>query len=102
LSPNPIAKFLSTLQKHRVRALLMGGQACILYGAAEFSRNVDFTILATDRNLQHLQQALDELGAEPHYVPHLQREALLLCDLRSAILSPAAFIPCNRITPASS
>jgi hypothetical protein len=26
---------------HRVRALLMGGQACVFYGAAEFSRDTD-------------------------------------------------------------
>jgi hypothetical protein len=32
---------LSTFQKHRVRALLIGGQACIIYGAAEFSRDSD-------------------------------------------------------------
>jgi hypothetical protein len=78
----------------------MGGQACIQYGAAEFSRDVDFAILPTDRNLRHLQQALDELGAElgderAHAVSPLSSSS-------SAILSPAAFIPCNRITPASS
>jgi hypothetical protein len=26
---------------HQVRALLMGGQACVFYGAAEFSRDTD-------------------------------------------------------------
>jgi hypothetical protein len=30
----------------RVRALFMGGQACVFYGAAEFSRDIDFAILA--------------------------------------------------------
>ena len=35
---NPILRVLSSIQKHRVRALLMGGQACVFYGAAEFSR----------------------------------------------------------------
>ncbi len=25
---------------HRVQALLMGGQACVFYGAAEFSRDI--------------------------------------------------------------
>ena len=29
------------MRAHRVRALLMGGQACVLYGAAEFSRDTD-------------------------------------------------------------
>jgi len=35
---NPILKVLSSIQTHRVQALLMGGQACVFYGAAEFSR----------------------------------------------------------------
>jgi hypothetical protein len=30
---------------HRVRALLMGGQACVFYGGAEFSRDTDLLIL---------------------------------------------------------
>jgi hypothetical protein len=44
LIPNPILKVLSSMREHRVRALLMGGQACVLYGAAEFSRDTDFAI----------------------------------------------------------
>jgi len=35
---NPILKVLSSIQTHRVQALLMGGQACVFYDAAEFSR----------------------------------------------------------------
>ena len=34
---NPILKVLSSIRAHRVHALLMGGQACVFYGAAEFS-----------------------------------------------------------------
>jgi len=41
LIPNPIVKVLSTLSCHEVRHLLMGGQACVFYGAAEFSREAD-------------------------------------------------------------
>jgi len=41
LIPNPIRKVLSSMQAHRVRALLMGGQACVFYGAAEFSRDTE-------------------------------------------------------------
>jgi hypothetical protein len=48
LIPNPILKVLSSFQKTSVKALLMGGQACVLYGAAEFSRDTDFAILATE------------------------------------------------------
>jgi hypothetical protein len=41
LIPSPIRKALSTIRRHRVAHLLMGGQACMLYGAAEFSRDLD-------------------------------------------------------------
>jgi hypothetical protein len=39
------------MQRHRVHAQLMGGQACIFYGAAEFSRDTDLAILASPDNL---------------------------------------------------
>ena len=55
----------------------MGGQACILYGAAEFSRDIDLAILASADNLNHLQTALDQLQAETTYVPDLSREVLI-------------------------
>jgi len=42
---NPILKVLSLIQTHRVEALLMGGQACVFYDAAEFSRDTDLTKL---------------------------------------------------------
>ena len=76
--PNPIRKVLSTMAAHRVGALLMGGQACVFYGAAEFSRDVDLAILGDPANLERLRAALAELQAELVYVPplseaHLQR-----------------------------
>jgi hypothetical protein len=61
---NPIRKVLSSIQKHRVHALLMGGQACVFYGAAEFSRDTDLAILADANNLAQLRAALAELQAE--------------------------------------
>ena len=42
----------------------MGGQACVFYGAAEFSRDADFAILADAANLARLGKALAELCAE--------------------------------------
>jgi hypothetical protein len=77
LIPSPIGKVLSILRKYRVRALLMGGQACILYGAAEFSRDIDIAILASDENLDRLRKALAELKAEALFVPALGKEVLL-------------------------
>jgi hypothetical protein len=47
----------------------MGGQACVLYGAAEFSRDVDFAILASLRNLEALRAAMLDLHAEVIAVP---------------------------------
>ena len=66
--PNPIQKVLSTLSTHQVRYLLMGGQACVFYGAAEFSRDTDFAILASPENLDRLKKALAALQART--VPH--------------------------------
>src|ERR1019366_3565524 len=57
------------MRAHRVRALLMGGQACVFYGAAEFSRDTDFVILAAAANLARIRGALAELQAEPIAVP---------------------------------
>ncbi len=88
MSPSPIHKVLSTIRKHRVRALLMGGQACILYGAAEFSRDVDLAVLADEKNLEHLRKALAELRAVPVYFPSLGIEVLQrghACHFRAGI-----------------
>ncbi len=67
--PNPIVKVLSTLSSHEVRHLLMGGQACVFYGAAEFSRDCDIVIVADEQNLARLTAALDELQATCIAVP---------------------------------
>ena len=67
--PNPIRKVLSSMRAHRVRALLMGGQACVFYGAAEFSRDTDLAIVADAVNLARLRKALAELQAAPIAVP---------------------------------
>jgi hypothetical protein len=76
LSLNPIHKVLSTMAAHQVRVLLMGGQACVLYGAAEFSRDTDLLILAEVDNLGRLSAALDELQAVLIAVPPFDIEFL--------------------------
>jgi hypothetical protein len=55
---------------HQVRALLMGGQACVFYGAAEFSRDTDLLILAEAENLQRLDGALDPTPMTHSTCPH--------------------------------
>ena len=66
---NPIHKVLSTMRACKVQCLLMGGQACILYGGAEFSRDIDLALLASKENLMRLRQALAALEAGVVAVP---------------------------------
>lgn len=47
----------------------MGGQACVFYGAAEFSRDTDIVILPELKNLKKLSQALSRLQAKCIAVP---------------------------------
>lgn len=54
----------------------MGGQACVLYGAAEFSRDTDFAILASPANLVRLRAALDDLQARVIAVPPFESKYL--------------------------
>lgn len=54
----------------------MGGQACVLYGAAEFSRDTDLAILASSENLARLQASLEDLKAEVIAVPPFEPKYL--------------------------
>lgn len=54
----------------------MGGQACVLYGAAEFSRDLDLVILLGEANLSRLQAAMAELEATTIAVPELDADLL--------------------------
>lgn len=76
MTANPIHRVLSTLSSHRLQYLLIGGQACILYGAAEFSRDADILLPATPENLDILTAALADLDAEHIAVPPLRLEYL--------------------------
>ncbi len=76
MTPNPILKVLSTLTCHEVRHLLMGGQACVLYGATEFSRDTDIVILLESDNLDRLSRALEELQAKRIAVPPFSADFL--------------------------
>jgi hypothetical protein len=76
LIPSPIRKALSTIRGHQVAHLLMGGQACVLYGAAEFSRDLDLALLPDPTNLDRLQEALAELDAEVIAVPPFSLQLL--------------------------
>ena len=47
----------------------MGGQACVFYGAAQFSKGVDLALLASEENFSRLLAALGELNAKRIAVP---------------------------------
>ncbi|MEW6556625.1 MAG: hypothetical protein AB1349_04630 [Elusimicrobiota bacterium] len=76
MTRNPILKVLFTFQKFGVKSLLIGGQACIIYGAAEFSRDSDFVIFCDTQNLNKLKKVLSALKAKNIYVPPLKKEFL--------------------------
>ena len=54
----------------------MGGQACVFYGAVQFSRDVDFLILADESNFIGLHAALEELQAVRIAVPRFDPDVL--------------------------
>jgi len=54
----------------------MGGQACVLYGTAQFSKDIDLLILADPENFVRLQNALNEIKASRIAVPPFQTELL--------------------------
>jgi hypothetical protein len=62
---------------HRVRYLIIGGQASILYGAAHFSQDLDIWIDPRDDNVRRFVGAMEDLGARVHKLtPPLARAYL--------------------------
>jgi len=51
----------------------MGGQACVIYGAAEFSRDTDLALLSEQSNLSKFERAISELQAERIAVPPFEK-----------------------------
>ncbi len=59
LIPTPILTVLSTFRKNGVQTLLRGGQACVFYGAAQVSEDIDLDLsplLEGHRQLRHVVQ----------------------------------------------
>jgi hypothetical protein len=54
----------------------MGGQACVFYGAAQVSKDIDFLVLAVPENFTRLQAALADLQADRIAVPPFDPAAL--------------------------
>ncbi len=76
MTPHPIRKVLSSMRTNGVQCLLMGGQACVLYGGAEFSRDTDLAILLDADNLRRLRNTVNELQAETIAVPPFEQQYL--------------------------
>lgn len=76
MTRNPILKVLFTFKRFGVKSLLIGGQTCIIYGAAEFSRDSDFIVLCNSENINKLKNALRVLKAKNIYFPPLKKEFL--------------------------
>lgn len=64
------------MRQSGVGCLLMGGQACVLYGAAEFSKDVDFAVVSDPKNLENIRDAMSRLDARVIAVPPFEREHL--------------------------
>src|SRR5437016_5761483 len=54
----------------------MGGQACVFYGAAQFSKDVDLVLLASEENFSRLLGALADLNAKRIAAPRFDPELL--------------------------
>ncbi len=54
----------------------MGGQACVFYGAAQVSKDVDFVVFANAENFDRLLRALAELNASRIAVPRFDPDLL--------------------------
>lgn len=65
----PILRVLSLMRMNGVRYMLIGGQACVLYGAAEFTRDLDLLVLVDPANTEVLLKTLAELQARPIAIP---------------------------------
>ncbi len=54
----------------------MGGQACVFYGAAQFSKDVNLLFLVEEANFRNLLSALSSLNAQPIALPLFNPELL--------------------------
>jgi hypothetical protein len=70
----------------------MGGQACVFYGAAEFSRDLDLLVPAGAGNLAQLESALAGLQARPIAVRR-SRPITSAADTRSTFAAGARMWP---------
>jgi hypothetical protein len=58
---NPLTKVCALLNKHAVRYLIAGGQACILHGLVRTTEDVDILVEESEENYHKVISALSEL-----------------------------------------
>ena len=69
MNRSPILKALSAISNTGARTLLIGGQACVFYGALEFSNDLDLLVGVDTDDLERVQAGLaDLLEAESAHV----------------------------------
>jgi len=68
----PFGAVLAAFNRHGVQYIVIGGQAAIAYGAAQFTRDADFWVNPTKTNLVRLRQALKELKTTLRFLPPLR------------------------------
>jgi len=67
---------LAALNRHGVRYVLISGQACVHYGATQFTKDIDLWVESSEANLHYLVAALGELSARQRFLPPLERAFL--------------------------
>ncbi len=85
---------LAALERHRVRYVLIGGQAATLHGAIHVTEDVDITPDAAAENLERLSAALTDLEARIR--SHSEEEGL---EFRHDARSLARAQVWNLLTP---
>ena len=73
--PRDFAEFLSLLNKHEVRYLLIGGYAVGIHGHVRATNDIDVWIDATKANARRTETAIREFGFD---VPELTADRLII------------------------
>jgi len=76
MSSGPFSAVLAALERHKVKYIVIGGQAVVAYGASQFTRDADLWVNPTKTNLDRLRKALKELKTTLRFLPPLESSYL--------------------------
>ena len=68
----PFERVLRAFEEAGVKHLVIGGQAAVAYGAAQYTQDADLWVEPTVRNLARLRRALGALNARQRFLPPLE------------------------------